>query len=115
MKFHDLAIGQRFELENELYLKTSPVLASKVEGGTSRFVARYVPVKPTDEEKPRARAESVRLLQPEEVLAAFEIFHTNCRQALEQLEGELPASRVEALQHLLEQGRQGFVAVMTGK
>lgn len=115
MKFHDLAIGQRFELENELYLKTSPVLACKVEGGASRFIARYVPVKPTDEEKPRTQAESLRLLQPEAVLAAFDIFYANCRQALEQLEDELPAGRAEALQQMLEQGRQGFVAAIAGK
>ncbi len=115
MKFHDLAIGQRFELENELYLKTSPVLASKVEGGASRFIARYVPVKPADEEKPRTQAESVRLLQPAAVLAAFDIFYANCRQALEQLEGELPAGRVEALQQVLARERQVFFAAMTGK
>ena len=30
MKFHDLDIGQRFELDGVVYVKTSPVLAGQV-------------------------------------------------------------------------------------
>lgn len=36
MKFHELAVGRRFEFAGEVYLKTSPVLASHEQSGKSR-------------------------------------------------------------------------------
>ena len=63
MKFHDLAIGQRFELDGAAFVKTSPVLASREDGGEKKFLARYVAVQPLDGalQRPTKRAE--RMLQ----------------------------------------------------
>jgi len=37
MKFNDLEINQRFELDGEAYVKTSPVLAGKADGGAWNY------------------------------------------------------------------------------
>lgn len=109
MKFHDLAIGQRFELEGAAYVKTSPVLASREDGGEKKFLARYVVVQPLDgtERRPAERAE--KMLRAEAVLAAFNAYHARCREALERLEGETPAARLQELVDVLEEERQAFL------
>ena len=83
MKFHDLSIGQRFELDGEAYVKTSPVLAGKADGGGTRFMARYVMVKLLDGEAPRAKVAQEKMLRAEAVLAAFEAYHARCRELVE--------------------------------
>lgn len=113
MKFHDLTIGQRFELEGALYVKTSPVLASREEGGESRFMARYVVVKLLDGAAPRAKAEQEKMLRAGAVLVAFEAFHSACREELEKLAGALPAARLEALFDAIEEKRKGFLDIFS--
>lgn len=115
MKFHDLAIGQRFKLEGAAYVKTSPVLASREDGGERKFLARYVVVQPLDgvEQRPAERAE--KMLRAEAVLAAFNAYHAHGREALERLEGEIPADRLQEIADILEEERQGFIdAVLKG-
>lgn len=115
MKFHDLAIGQRFELEGAVYVKTSPVLASREEGGERKFLARYVVVKPLDGAERRPAEKAGKLLPAETVLAAFNAYHIRCREALERLEGEVPADRLQEIANILEGERQGFLdAVLKG-
>ena len=112
MKFHDLAIGQRFELDGVVYVKTSPVLAGQVEGGGSKFMPRYVMVRLLDGAAPRAKVEQEKMLRAGEVLAAFEAFHSACREELEKLAGELPASRLDALFVAIEKKRKGFLDML---
>lgn len=115
MKFHDLAIGQRFELDGAVYVKTSPVLASREEGGERKFLARYVVVQPLDGAAQRPAEKAGELLQAEAVLAAFNTYHARCREALERLEGEIPADRLQEIANILEEERQGFLdAVLQG-
>ncbi|GAO37206.1 hypothetical protein SCT_2624 [Sulfuricella sp. T08] len=115
MKFHDLDIGQRFELDGVAYVKTSPVLAGQAEGGGSRFMPRYVMVKLLDGAAPRAKAEQEKMLRAGEVLAAFEVYHSACREGLEKLAGELPVDRLLDIANVLEGERQGFLdAVLKG-
>ncbi|HUX64932.1 hypothetical protein [Sulfuricella sp.] len=114
MKFHDLAIGQRFELDGVVYVKTSPVLASREEGGERKFLARYVVVQPLDGAERRPADKAGDLLQAEAVLAAFTAYHARCREALERLE-EVPADRLQEIANILEGERQGFLdAVLKG-
>lgn len=115
MKFHDLDIGQRFEHDGVVYVKTSPVLAGQAEGGGSKFMPRYVMVKLLDDAAPRAKARPEQPLQAEVVLAAFEAYHSVCRKELEQLAGALPAARLEALADALEAGRREFLAAIGRK
>ncbi|HUW50638.1 MAG TPA: hypothetical protein VMV75_06450 [Sulfuricella sp.] len=108
MKFHDLSIGQRFELDGAAYVKTSPVLASREDGG-AKFMARYVVVKPLDGAELQPKAVKERLLRADAVRAAFEAHHTRCREALERLKGEVPADRLSDISDALESGRRNFL------
>ena len=112
MKFHDLDIGQRFELEGVVYVKTSPVLAGQVEGGGSKFMPRYAMVRLLDGAAPRANVEQEKMLRAGEVLAAFEAFHSACREELGKLAGAIPASRLQDVTNVLEEKRQGFLDVV---
>ena len=112
MKFNDLAIGQRFELEGAAYVKTSPVLASRVDGGERKFLARYVVVLPLDDSERRPAEKAEKMLRAEAVLAAFDAYHARCREALE---GEMPADRLQEMADALEEARRGFLdAVQKG-
>lgn len=115
MKFHDLEIGQRFEFEGAAYVKTSPVLAGQVEGGGSKFMARYLAVKLLDGAASSAQAAQKKMLRAGEVLSAFEAYHSACREELEKLAGALPAIRLEALLDAIEEKRKGFLAILSGK
>lgn len=112
MKFHDLAIGQRFELEGAVYAKTSPVLASR-EDGETKFMARSAAVKPLDGAEHRPRAAQERLLRAEAVLAAFDAFHARCRNGLAQLSGDIPADKLDALTGAMEEGRKVFLDTLS--
>lgn len=109
MKFHDLTIGQRFELDGALYVKTSPVLASCEGSGESRFMARYVVVKTLDGAERPAAATKDRVLRAEAVLAAFEVFHARCRDELAQLSGDVPVDKLDTLARAVEEGRKVFL------
>jgi hypothetical protein len=109
MKFHDLDIGQRFELEGVAYVKTSPVLAGKADGGGSKFMARYVMVKLLDSVAPRAQVGQEKMLRAGEVLAAFDAYHSACREELEKLANALPVDRLQEIEEFLKSGRQGFL------
>ena len=109
MKFHDLTIGQRFELEGALYVKTSPVLASHEGSGESRFMARYVVVKALDGAERSAAAAKERMLRAEAVIAAFEAFHSRCRDELAQLSGVIPSEKLDALTRAVEEGSKVFL------
>lgn len=47
------------------------------------------------------------------VLAAFEAFHSACREELEKLAGALPASQLEALFDTIEEKRKGFLDILS--
>lgn len=106
MKFHELGIGQRFELDGAVYVKTSPVLAGQVDGGGSRFMPRYVMVKLLDDAAPRTEVKPEKSLRAETVLAAFEAYHARCREVLERM---VPADRLEEAANILKGERQGFL------
>lgn len=109
MKFHDLAIGQRFELEGITYVKTGPLLAGQVEGGGSKFMPRYVMVRLLDGPAAQPSPEREKLLATGEVLAAFEAYHLACRVALEKLSVTLTPDQQQEFANILEQERQRFL------
>lgn len=107
MKFHDLAIGQRFELGGIIYIKTSPVLASPEQGTERKFMARSASVRPLDGSSPLPAAKTDQLLRADAVLAAFEAFHAACRGELEKL--ALPADQKQVLSDAIEEKRKAFL------
>lgn len=108
MKFHDVAVGQRFELEGARYVKSSPMLASPEGGGASRFLPRYALVRPLDGDAAPARKAEEPLLRMDDALATFDVFYRDC--AAELAGGGLPAGRLESLRAAMEAGREAFVA-----
>lgn len=105
MKFHDIAIGQRFESDGAAYVKTSPMLANPVDHGTPRFMARYAQVRPLDGAEPAAASE--KLLRAVDVLAAFGAFFERCTQELARLEPH--PDRRESLQTAIQAARDDFL------
>ena len=106
MKFHDIAIGQRFESDGTAYLKTSPMIASPEGGGPSRFMARYAQVKPLDGGERPAKAAGDTLLRADDVLAAFEVFYGCCTQQLARCEQPETRTAIKA-------GRDDFLAALS--
>lgn len=109
MKFHDLAIGQRFELEGVAYVKTGPLLAGQVEGGGSKFMPRYVMVRLLDGPAPQAHPGKEKMLAAGEVLAAFEAYHLACCDRLEKLAVTLPPDLQQEFTSALKHERQAFL------
>jgi len=103
MKFNDIPIGQRFELEGAIYVKSSPMLASPEAGGASRFLARYMQVQPLDVTSASPRKTAEQQLRMGDVLAAFDVFYELCRTELAP-DGEH--------QEKLRAGRETFVATL---
>lgn len=113
MKFHDLAIGQHFELDGLAYVKTSPVLAGPKHGGGSKFMSRYIMVKLLDSVAPSAKVGLEKMLGAEAVLAEFEIFHTACREELGKLAKAVPSALLEALFDAIEKKRKNFLDTLS--
>lgn len=114
MKFVDLPMGQQFELEGEVYVRTGPLVASHAGSGKQRFMARYMVVRPTGE----VAAETPRvpdMLSSETVNMAFEVFHGHCLSLLDQLEAELTPDRLGAIRMQLDQARRDFLDTLAGK
>lgn len=108
MKFHDIPVGQRFELDGATYVKTSPMLASAVDGGASRFMPRYALVRLPDDAAAPARKTVERLLRVDDALAAFDVFYELCRGELVAAGDGLSGERQENLRL----GREAFVAAL---
>ncbi len=111
MKFHDLAIGQRFELGGAIYVKTSPVLASREAGAEKKFMARSARVLPLDGQQRSFAAKTDKVLTAEAVLAAFEAYHARCRTVLEL---EVSTDRRQQIADVLERGRLDFIDSIVG-
>jgi hypothetical protein len=111
MKFHDIAIGQRFEFDGAVYVKTSPMLASPQEGSASRFIARYAQVNLLDGAGAPANLAEARVLRADEVVAAFDLFYSCCTRELAGC--ELAADRLENLRAAIDAGRDDFLATLT--
>lgn len=108
MKFVDLAMGQQFELEGEVYVRTGPLVASHAESGKQRFMARYMMVKPAGA-VPAEAPSKPDLLSSDAVNRAFEIYHCHCLSILGQLETELPPDQPSSIRTQLDQARHAFL------
>ena len=98
MKMQHLAIGDRFEYNGKIFVKTGPLTAASEEGG-QQIIPRYAVLKPLNppprEEKPGLR----RKLDEKTVQAAFDDFYQACSTLVD--DSALPAL-LEARQRFLE-------------
>jgi hypothetical protein len=108
MKFVDLAMGQQFELEGEIYVRAGPLLAAHAESGKQRFMARYMMVRPAGAvpvEAPR----TPEMFASDAVTGALEKYHGHCLDLIGQIEAEIPPDQLSSIRAQLDQARQDFL------
>lgn len=114
MRFSQLPLGQRFELEGNRYVKTGPLLAAEEAGGKSRFIGKYVLVKPLDgaEMAASVAVASPQTVDADAVAAAFEDFYRQARAIIDTLEAEADATTVSRARSDLDAARAIFLAAL---
>jgi hypothetical protein len=109
MKFKLLSIGQKFEYEGEIFVKTSPLVASNIKTGHNKMIPRYAVLNLLDDMgagKPKVLNESVGA---QEILNAFNLFYARCIETLEtnnalipKIKDELDKARDDFTQYLID-------------
>jgi hypothetical protein len=107
MKFHDLPVGQQFEFEGEVYVKTGPFVANHGSSGRQKFMARYAVVKISGRATAPEPRSPRRMVQAGTVEAAFEAFYEKCGEALTGL--DLPGDKLEGARAQLAEARTAFL------
>ena len=107
MKFKLLSIGQRFEYDGDIYVKTSPLIASNVKTSENKMIPRYatlILLADTGKDQQKVKKETINT---QEILSAFNIFYEKCITALEDnnvlvplIKDEIDKARDEFTQHL---------------
>jgi hypothetical protein len=75
MKLQFLAIGDRFEYDGEIYVKTGPLTAASEQGG-QRVIPRSAVLRPLATTEPVQGTAAG--LERQKVLAAFSTFYASC-------------------------------------
>ena len=109
MKFKLLSIGQRFRFEDEVYVKTSPIVASNVETGHNKMIPRYATLTLLNNNSEDVAVVSNETIPAKETLDAFNIFYEKCIATLEKndvlvpiIKDELDKARDEYIQNLTQ-------------
>lgn len=113
MKFAQVPVGRRFELEGTRYLKTSPVVAVEEASGRSRFIGKYVEVT-LSAEREAAAPQAPAPVDAGAVLAGLEAYHARCLAILDAFRGRVDAVDSERARAELEEARKRFVAGIGG-
>jgi hypothetical protein len=108
MRFHQLAIGERFEFEGATYVKIKALTALSEAGGGERFIRRSAEVRVVAGSGQSAPG-GVRVLQPDVVLQAFDAFYDHCVQCIEAARSDGFESAAAQPQCDLAQARQRFL------
>lgn len=104
MKFKLLSVGQKFKFEDEIYVKTSPLIANNIKTGHNKMIPRYATLTLLDEAG-TSEAQTVKeSLNAEEVFNAFNNFYEQCIGALEKNEVLVPVIKDE-----LDKARDEFI------
>ena len=102
MKLQHFAIGDRFEYEGQIYVKTGPLTASGENDG-QRIIPRYAVLKPLSSPENSQKEKGINYLKldKQKVEAAFDLFYRACKPLVE-------------AQHLpeLESARRRFIAFL---
>lgn len=110
MKFKLLSVGQKFKYDGEVYVKTSPIVASNVETGHNKMIPAYATLTLLDnsgEEKQSTTKESV---DAKEILNAFNTFYERCIKTLETSNVLVPLIKDE-----LDKARDEFTRLLHKK
>lgn len=108
MKFQMLAMGDRFEFDGQVYVKTGPLTAMGESGG-QRMIPRYAVLKPLTGAAAPARVAS-RQLDEAAVLAALADYHQRCAALIARV---ADAAQAPALAAELEAARAACMAALS--
>lgn len=108
MKFKLLSIGQKFKYEGEVYVKTSPIIASNVETGHNKMIPRYAVLTLLDNSGEDIQAISEEPVSKKDTLNAFNHFYEKCISTLEDNDVLVPVIKDE-----LDQARDQFIKSLT--
>lgn len=107
MKFKLLSIGQRFEYDGAVYVKTSPLVASNVKTSENKMIPRYATLVLLDDAGKNQQKLIKETINAQEILTAFNIFYERCITTLENnnmlmplIKDEIDKARDEFTQHL---------------
>lgn len=96
MKFQQLQVGQRFEFEGKVYVKTGPVAAAEEGAGKQRMVPRYAVLKPVGEAPAASLKKAPKMLSKELILSLFDGFYAECTDILVRSPNPEAKARLEA-------------------
>ena len=83
MKFKLLSIGQKFKFQDEIYVKTSPIVASNVATGHNKMIPRYAVLTLLDNSGEEEKILADELIATKDVLNNFNTFYEQCIKTLE--------------------------------
>ena len=108
MKFKLLSIGQKFEYKGEIFVKTSPLVASNIKTAHNKMIPRYAALKLLDETGSGKQQVLNEPVNAQEILNEFNTFYARCIETLEtnnvlipKIKDELDKARDEFTQSLI--------------
>ena len=107
MKFNLLSIGQKFEYQGEVYVKTSPLIASNVKTGHNKMIPRYAILTLLDNSGKKEPQITEENINTKDILSAFNIFYEKCISTLENKKVLVPAIKDE-----LDKARDEFMQTL---
>lgn len=110
MKFKLLSIGQKFEYEDIVYVKTSPLVASNIKTGHNKMIPRYASLTLLDDSGSQLQQPVNVTVETEAVITAFNHFYEKCIDVLEQNDLLIPEIKND-----FDAARDEFVTVLNKK
>ena len=109
MKFKLLSIGQKFKFQDEIYVKTSPIVASNVATGHNKMIPAYAMLTLLNNSGEEEKVLSNESIVAKDVHTAFNTFYEQCIKTLEDndvlipvIKNELDKARDEFTQQLMK-------------
>jgi hypothetical protein len=108
MKFHQLPVGSRFELDDRVYVKVTALVAQDEADGRQQLVRRSATVRLV--EGATASRSEPRPLARAEVSERLDEFYARCVQCVDDLAADAQPGRAAAVRSRLAAARDEFVA-----
>ncbi len=107
MKFHLLPVGGRFRLDGDMYVKSTPLVATHLDSGRDRLIRRSAVVEPADAAPDPAPPDRMAL-DAGALERALSDYHGRCRDCLQAVRAGLPPERGKELERQLESAWDGL-------
>jgi hypothetical protein len=102
MKFQHLKIGQQFHYQGEIYLKTTPLIASHAETGVQKLIPRYAEIELLNATDSTTRQTTLQTPHPQQLRATLEQYHELCLLTIRDALPQVNHSTLQNLQAKLD-------------